>query len=71
MKSLQIKTFCSGDYDLAALIAQTDVTTVSKIKTLIDAAQNMALNQGLKQEISVFDCHIKDVLNTDIEIPRS
>ena len=55
-------------WDLAALIAQTDVTTMSKIKTLIDASINMGLDQGLKQEVSVFDCHIKGVLSTDIEI---
>lgn len=58
-------------WDLAALIAQTDVTTKSKIKTLIDASQNMGLDEGLKQEVSVFDCHIKGVLSTDIEIPWS
>lgn len=58
-------------WDLAGLIAKTDVTTMGKIKTLIDASQNVCLDEGLKQEVSVFDRHLKGVLNTDIEIPRS
>ena len=39
-----------------------------KNKTVIDASQNIELDQGLKQEVSFFDCHLKGVLTTDIEV---
>jgi len=35
---------------------------------VIDASQNIELDQGLKQEVSFFDCHLKGVLTTDIEV---
>ena len=58
-------------WDLAALIAETDITTMGKIKTLVDTSQNTGLDEGLKQEVSVFNRHIKGVLTNDIEIRRS
>lgn len=58
-------------WNLATQIVQTDVGTMSKIKTLIEASQNSSLDEGLKQEVDVFDRHIKSVLTSRLEIPRS
>ena len=35
-------------WDLAALIAEIDITTMGKIKTLVDASKNTGLDEGLK-----------------------
>jgi enoyl-CoA hydratase len=58
-------------WNLATQITQSDVETMSKIKTLIDASQNSSLDEGLKQEVEVFDRHIEGVSISRLEIPRS
>lgn len=52
--------------ELARDIAETDLRSMTKIRSLIGESAELSLNAALAREVEVFDSHMGDVSQTDI-----